>query len=49
MNDRTYMDVGDIARFSNESPEIVVKNLKKMIEKGFSHRGIWIKKINALC
>lgn len=33
MNDRTYMDVEDIARFSNESPEAVVNNLHKMIEK----------------
>lgn len=39
MNNRTYMNIEDIAAISNESPEIVVKNLKKMIEKRIFTQG----------
>lgn len=39
MNNRTYMNIEDIAVISNESPEIVVKNLKKMIEKRIFTQG----------
>ena len=39
MNNRTYMNIEDIAMISNESPEIVVKNLKKMIDKKIFTQG----------
>ena len=39
MNNRTYMNIEDIAVISNESPEIVVKNLKKMIDKKIFTQG----------
>ena len=39
MNNRTYMNIEDIAAISNESPEIVVKNLKKMIDKKIFTQG----------
>ena len=39
MNNRTYMNIEDIAAISNESPEIVAKNLKKMIDKKIFTQG----------
>ena len=39
MNGRTYMNIEDIAKFSNESPEVVANNLKKMIEKRIFTQG----------
>jgi len=39
MNNRTYMNIEDIAVISNESPEDVVHNLKKMIEKRIFTQG----------
>ena len=39
MNNRTYMNIEDIAVISNESPEDVAHNLKKMIEKRIFTQG----------
>ena len=44
MNDRTYMNIEDMAIMANESPQFVENNLKKMIEKKIFLQGHLLNK-----